>query len=162
MQLYRTRDGWIFVMCMTEKFWHALLARTRPPGPRPRIRAFATHAKRGAAHRDRLTSVLDAAFARATRRRSGWSACAGQLPVAPVYDLAEALDNPFVARIGMLQNTPHPHKPDLRTLANPIKLDGQRPSARTGSALGADTDAVLGELGYSHDALARLRADGVI
>ena len=24
-ELYRTQDGWIFVMCMTEKFWQALL-----------------------------------------------------------------------------------------------------------------------------------------
>ena len=25
VQLFQTRDGWIFVMCMTDKFWLALL-----------------------------------------------------------------------------------------------------------------------------------------
>ena len=32
---------------------------------------------------------------------------AGKLPLAPVLDLPHALDNPFVHRIGMLQDLPH-------------------------------------------------------
>ena len=28
VQLYKTRDGWIFIMCMTDKFWGLLLERT--------------------------------------------------------------------------------------------------------------------------------------
>ena len=33
VQTFPTADGWIFVMCMTEKFWHAL-RRDRKAGPR--------------------------------------------------------------------------------------------------------------------------------
>jgi crotonobetainyl-CoA:carnitine CoA-transferase CaiB-like acyl-CoA transferase len=162
VQLFKTSDGWIFIMCMLDKFWHALLAELGRMDL-AQDGEFATMEARRR-NRDRLTTILDAEFARATTAQ--WlERLRGQLPVAPVYDMvydmAEALDNPYVTRIGMLQNTPHPHKADLRTLANPIKFDGRRPSARTGSALGADTDAVLGELGYS-GALSRLRADGVI
>ena len=38
-QLYRTRDGWIFFMCQTQRFWELLCAEDRPPGadPRPRL-----------------------------------------------------------------------------------------------------------------------------
>jgi NADH:ubiquinone oxidoreductase subunit 4 (subunit M) len=32
----------------------------------------------------------------------------------------------ILATIGMVQDVPHPMKPDFRALSNPIKLDGQR------------------------------------
>ena len=56
----------------------------------------------------------------------------------------------------------YPLRPDFRTLANPIRLDGQRLEGRSGPALGADTDAILGELGYGPEDLARLRREQVI
>ena len=159
VQLFKTADGWIFIMCMLDKFWRALLAELGRLDLAEDPDFVSMEVRR--VNRDRLTTILDAEFARATTAQ--WlERLRGQLPVAPVYDMAQALDNPYLTRIGMLQNTPHPHKPDLRTLANPIKLDGRRPTARTGSALGADTEAVLGELGYSGAAIARLRAHGVI
>ena len=51
----------------------------------------------------------------------------GVLPVAPVLDLAQALDNPFLKTTGMINVVAHPAKPELRVLANPIKIDGAAP-----------------------------------
>ena len=48
------------------------------------------------------------------------------LPVAPVLDLAQALDNPFLKTTEMINVIAHPAKPDMRVLANPIKINGQR------------------------------------
>lgn len=62
----------------------------------------------------------------------------------------------------MLQSTPHPAKQGLRTLSNPIKLDGRRLAGKVGSALGADTDDILGQLGYSAEELTQLRTSRVI
>jgi crotonobetainyl-CoA:carnitine CoA-transferase CaiB-like acyl-CoA transferase len=56
----------------------------------------------------------------------------------------------------------HPDCADLEVLASPIKLDGQRLPNRAAPLLGADTDAILGDLGYDADAVARLRAGGVV
>lgn len=155
VQLYRTRDGWIFVMCMTDKFWHALLGALRAPGLAADPRYATMQGRR--AHRDALTIDLDAIFARDTT--SAWLAkLQGVLPAAPVHDMEQALDNPFVERVGMIQETPHPQKAGFRALANPIKLDGARLRGRVGSALGADTRAILREAGYGDgeiDALAR-------
>lgn len=110
-------------------------------------------------HRPELTAALDAIFE--TDTTSAWLArLQGRLPAAPVYNMEQALDNPFVERIGMIQATPHPQKPGFRALANPIKLDGQRLHGRIGSALGADTRDVLREIGYEDaeiDALASQR-----
>jgi crotonobetainyl-CoA:carnitine CoA-transferase CaiB-like acyl-CoA transferase len=74
VQLLRTRDGWIFVMCMTPKFWDALVGALGHPelGADPRFAS--TEARR--AHRDELTTVLDSALSE-TRPRTGSSACAG-------------------------------------------------------------------------------------
>jgi crotonobetainyl-CoA:carnitine CoA-transferase CaiB-like acyl-CoA transferase len=87
---------------------------------------------------------------------------AGQLPVAPVLDLPQALDNPFVLRTGMVQHLPHPQLPSQRVLANPVRVDGQRLPGRACSALGADTDALLRELGCSDGDIRQLREQGVV
>jgi crotonobetainyl-CoA:carnitine CoA-transferase CaiB-like acyl-CoA transferase len=108
-----------------------------------------------------LTAVLDAEFARDTTEN--WLARLRHiLPAAPVYDIARALDNPFVQQAGMIQNVPHPRKADFRALANPIKFSGQRLPAKVCSALGADTEALLREAGLSEADLARLHGAGAI
>jgi len=80
----------------------------------------------------------------------------GLLPAAPVYDLPQALDNPYLATIGMVQQVPHPVKPDFRALSNPIKLDGQRLENHRAPALGEHSTEVLGSLGYTAEDIARL------
>jgi crotonobetainyl-CoA:carnitine CoA-transferase CaiB-like acyl-CoA transferase len=153
VQLFRTADGWIFVMCMTEKFWQELCGAIA----RPDLLAhpdYITIAKRRE-NRDALTVVLDAVFEEATT--ADWlKRLQGLLPAAPVYDLPQALDNPYLATIGMVQPVPHPVKPDFRALSNPIKLDGQRLENRRAPALGEHSTEVLGALGYSADDIARL------
>jgi crotonobetainyl-CoA:carnitine CoA-transferase CaiB-like acyl-CoA transferase len=83
------------------------------------------------------------------------------VPVAPVFGIGEALDNPRVA--DMLDTVTHPDKPGgMRILANPIKRDGKRLPNRASPKLGADTDAILAEVGYTTDAIAELRAAGTV
>src|SRR3546814_16017330 len=58
-QLYRTADGWIFIMCNKEKFWPVLASAVGHPewADDPE---FATFADR-LSHRDRVPEMLDAA-----------------------------------------------------------------------------------------------------
>jgi len=86
----------------------------------------------------------------------------GRLPAAPVYDMAQALDNPFAQAVGMVRNVPHPARADFRALANPIRLDGERLPSRPAPALGADTEALLREVGYDDVGLAALKSSGAI
>ncbi len=159
VQLFKTADGWIFIMCMTEKFWQELLKVIHAPqiANDPR---FATVSLRRE-HRDELTPLLDAEFEKDTT--AAWlTKLQGVLPAAPVYDMAQALENPFPIANGMIRNTPHPKRADFRSFANPIKLDGERLPARSGPALGADTDAVLEELGYSSEDIANFKSRGIL
>ena len=85
----------------------------------------------------------------------------GQIPASPVYDLPQALDNPFVREIGMLRDLPHPQQPHYRVLANPIKFDGERLPSRVAPTLGEQTDEVLRGVGYSDAEIAALKSTGV-
>jgi crotonobetainyl-CoA:carnitine CoA-transferase CaiB-like acyl-CoA transferase len=158
-QLVRAADGWVFVMAQLPKFWTVLTERigrsdlSRDP-------RFLTPAHR-LAHRGALTSELDAIFSQ--HKVEHWvQLLSGHMPISPVYDVDQALDNGFVAAAGMIDTVDHPDRPDLRVLANPIKLDGQRLPNRAAPLLGADTDDVLVELGYGAGDIADLRARGVV
>ena len=143
VQTVRTQDGWIYVMCMKDKFWETLVATIGRPdlGTDPR---FATQAARRE-NRDLLTPELDAAMM--TRPTADWLAVlAGQIPAAPIYAVDEAFANPFMAETGMVRTIPHPAAPELKVLANPIKIDGKRPDQAVCSALGADNERLLSEL----------------
>jgi crotonobetainyl-CoA:carnitine CoA-transferase CaiB-like acyl-CoA transferase len=157
VQLFRTRDGWIFVMCMTEKFWQALLGVLDRQDLASNPMYADAQARR--VNRDSLTVVLDAEFQRETTQH--WlGRLQGLLPVAPVYDLPQALDNPYATAIGMVRPLPHPARPDFRVLANPIKLDGERLPSRRAPRLGEHTEEILREAGLSPAAVVALKAKG--
>ena len=158
-QMFRTADGFMFVMAQLPKFWTILCDRIGRPelalDPR-----FASSKDR-LANRSALTALLDGIFGEAPTRH--WlDLLEGHVPVAPVFDVAQALDNPYLATTRMLDEVAHPDRPDLRVLNNPIRLDGERLPNRAGPLLGADTDAVLHEAGYADDEIAGLRAAGAI
>ena len=151
VQTFMTADGWLFIMCMTDKFWGVLLdVLDRPDlGADPR---FATPAARFD-HRDDLTQVLDEIF-RAASTDHWIAALSGRLPVAPVLSVRQALDNPFLAEARLVQTAPHPINPNLKVLASPIKINGERSAATVCPALGADNASLLGR-SFAGDKLAR-------
>jgi crotonobetainyl-CoA:carnitine CoA-transferase CaiB-like acyl-CoA transferase len=158
-QMVRAADGWLFVMCQLPKFWEIMTHRIgrQDLAEDPRFRSNPDRL----ANREVLTEVLDAIFS--AQPMAHWQALLeGHVPVAPVYGLDQALDNPWLETIAMRDVVPHPDRGELHVLASPIKLDGQRPPNRAGPLLGADSDALLAELGYDPDAVARLRAGGVV
>ncbi|MEA2821834.1 MAG: hypothetical protein QOJ86_3838 [Bradyrhizobium sp.] len=143
VQTFPASDGWLFIMCMTDKFWGELIAAIDRPelGSDPR---FLTQALRQA-NRDVLSDIIDGEM----RRQSSahWlGRLNGVLPVAPVLDVAQALDNPFLQTTEMIRSISHPAKPGMRVLANPIKINGARLEQAACSPFGGDTAAYLGEV----------------
>lgn len=141
VQTFPTADGWIFVMCMTDKFWQALLD-VLGRGDLAHMPEFGD-AQARYRHKERLTEILDAEF-----RREGtayWlQRLQGVLPVAPVWSLAQSLESEFVRESGIVTAVEHPQRPGLRVLGTPLQFDGRRPALRACSAYGADTEEVLG------------------
>jgi crotonobetainyl-CoA:carnitine CoA-transferase CaiB-like acyl-CoA transferase len=158
-QLFRSADGWLFVMAQLPKFWTVLAERIGRSdlAADPRFR---TPAER-LANRAELTRELDEIFSR--QPTAYWiDLLAGHVPVAPVNGLDQAMDNEFIHRAGMVQNVRHPLRESMRVLSNPIRLDGERMEVRAGPMLGADTDAILEELGFDAPGVAGLRRDGIV
>jgi crotonobetainyl-CoA:carnitine CoA-transferase CaiB-like acyl-CoA transferase len=158
-QLYRTRDGWIFIMINKEKFWPVLCEKLGRDDL-TRDARFADYRAR-LANRAELTRELDAAFS--ARTTAEWLALfAGSVPAAPVHDVAEALDSDVVRREGRVLTYPHPERNDFRMVAPAFRFPGAALPTRAAPAYGADTEAVLGELGYDAARIAELRARRVI
>lgn len=158
-QMFKAADGWMFVMCQLPKFWDILVDRIGRDDLRKDPR-FATNADR-LEQREELTRILDAEFSK--RPMAHWQGLlAGFVPVAPVYELADALDNPWLQTIGMRDTVDHPDRGDVQILASPIKLNGERLPNRAAPLLGADSDAILTDLGYDKAAIAKLRSGGII
>ncbi|MDX2143417.1 MAG: CoA transferase [Rhodospirillaceae bacterium] len=153
-QLQKTKDGWIFVMAQNPKFWDILVAGLGRADLAVDARFTTMEAR--LANREALTKILDDAFSAKTT--DAWiEVFKGKLPVGPVYGIDQALDNPFLNETRMIQTVPHPDRPDMRALANPVKLDGARLKSRHAPKLGQDTDAILGEIGYNGRDIAALR-----
>ena len=158
-QLYRTRDGWIYLMCNKEKFWPALCGKLGRPewSDDARFRRFADRLQ----HRDLITGMLDDALGQ--RDTAEWlDVFAGAVPAAPINDLAQALENPFVTEHGRLQSLPHPVRGSYRMVAAPVRSAGEETPARPAPALGEHTEELLREIGYDAGRIGRLRNAKII
>ncbi len=159
-QLYRTRDSWIFIMCNKENFWAPLCEAIGRPEwiADPRYATFKARLDNRAA----LNPLLDEALG--ARTTDEWMQLfAGRVPAAPVLDIAQAIDNPFVAERGGVESfSGSAHGADVRMLASPIRLPGENLPTHAAPALGEHTEIVLDDLGLSRDEQASLKAKGVI
>lgn len=143
VQSIRTADGWIYVMCMKEKFWEILAERVGRPELISDARFSTQQARR--VNREALTAELDAAMSRKTTRE--WLAVlAGAIPVAPIYGVEEAFTNPFMAETAMVTEVTHPSAGRLKVLASPLKVDSERPPKAACVPLGADNERLLAPL----------------
>ena len=158
-QMFKARDGWMFVMAQIPKFWPILVKKIghQDLSTDPR---FDTPANR-LANRSALTVILDGIFSQKPVRH--WqNLLQGLVPVAPVYTLDQALDSPWLDTIGMRDTVSHADKPALHVLASPIRINSQRLPSRAGPLLGADNEAILAEIGYDAAAVDALRGKGVV
>jgi crotonobetainyl-CoA:carnitine CoA-transferase CaiB-like acyl-CoA transferase len=166
-QAYRTRDGWIYLMCNKEKFWRALCECVSRDDwiDDPRFVDFAARLR----HRELLTRLIDEVLA--PRTTAEWmERFAGRVPAAPILDLAQAMRNPFFAERGLVRearcDADDGAGPDPGTcfslLANPIRTAGAPALDRAAPGLGQHTRELLSALGYAGDTIDALIADGII
>lgn len=156
-QLFKTGDGWLFVMAQTDRFWEIFCERIGAQELAGRKEFQTGPARRE--NRDLLTEMLDAHLS--TQSTAHWMAVlGGNVPCAPVYGIADALENPFLLDRAGVVTTAHPNRPDLKNLQSPVRMTDPIPN-QPGPRLGADTDDILRELGYDDAAIQNLRRTGV-
>jgi CoA:oxalate CoA-transferase len=88
---------------------------------------------------------------------------AAGVPVAPIWNIEQALTSPQAVARGLLQPVEDARLPDLHLLTQPVKFGGSAPNRATRApALGEHNEDILSTLlGCGLDKLAELRLAGV-
>ncbi|WP_053147302.1 CaiB/BaiF CoA-transferase family protein [Pseudomonas sp. Pf153] len=153
---YRTRDGrWMSVGSLEPAFMQALceaLGRSE----------LAVHGL-DPAQQYLLKQALQAEFEKRDLAELCELFAAVDACVEPVLSLAEALAHPQLQAREVVTQVPRGDGSSQAQMACPLKFSEGLPEPRhIGVELGAHTDQVLGELGFSVERIARLRGDKVI
>jgi crotonobetainyl-CoA:carnitine CoA-transferase CaiB-like acyl-CoA transferase len=160
-QSYKTKDGWIFLMCNKEKFWPALCTRLGHPewADDDRMRTFKDRFE----NRPLVQELLDGALSK--RTTAEWlKDFAGDVPASPILDIGQALENPFHETRAAIDSFPNPVLPgeQFRMVRHPIRNTDEDRPLNAAPSLGVDTNDILSELGYDAAAIAEFSETGVI
>ena len=160
-RVYETADGEVMIAAGNDKLFAALVGvldlRELVDDSR-----FATNPER-VAHRAELDELIAEAAGKHATMDLLERLEAASVPAAPVQNVGQVASHPQTEALGMLQHLPHPGVPELVTVPIPVSVDGDRVAHRSPPPeLGADTAAVLGEVGYSADEVADLAARKVV
>lgn len=149
--VYAVEDGYIAVICITERHWERfcrlidredLLAEDR----------FATKAKR-AANVEEVDAIVEEWLAGRTKEAAVDTLLDHGVPTAPVQTIDEIVEDPQLAHRNMVnyRRNKGEGRPDLPVPGMPIKFPNSDPVEVTESPrIGEHTEAVLGEVaGYS-------------
>ena len=153
---YRTRDGrWMSVGSLEPAFMQALCEALGRP-------ELAVHGL-DPAQQHLLKQALQAEFEKRDFAELCKLFAAVDACVEPVLSLEEALAHPQLRAREVVTQVPRGDGSSQAQMACPLKFSEGLPEPRhMGVELGAHTDQVLGELGYSVERIARLRGDKVI
>lgn len=161
-QSYPTADGYLNVACGNQKLWEALCAEIGR-GELPEDPRFETNADR-VEHMDELEEELSRTFSE--RPTDEWVEALAEeagLPVGPVYEISEALENEQVEARGAVGSLSHPAVGEIPSLEHPLNFS--RANSGFDDApplLGEDTETILDRLGYSSERIEALRESGAI
>ncbi|MCR9137122.1 MAG: CoA transferase [Alphaproteobacteria bacterium] len=162
-QLVKTADGWFYVACLTQKFWEMLCDELNASELTTDAR-FLTNTDR-TQNRDTLTVVLDNLFQR--RTTDAWfGQMSGKIPCAPVYDIAQALDNAFVRDNGKIINTPYTRsqtRRDVKYIGAPFSFaDTPDMDFKVAPYYGENTREILQQAGLDDARIDALNAAGIV
>ncbi len=159
-QNFRTKDGWVSVLCLKQDFFPVLVERMGMAALAEDAR-FRT-ARNRFDNREALLEILRGAFLKKTNAE--WtSLLRGHVPFAPVNDVAQAMEDPQVLAREMIVEMEHPAAGAIKVPGSPVKLPGSEMKFRRAPYLGEHTREVLGGLlGMSEGELADLRERNVV
>ena len=158
-QLYKTKDGWIFLMCNKESFWPILCKKIGRDDliKESKFVDFSSRQK----NRDEITKILDAELMK--KNTAEWlEVFGGIVPAAPILNLKESLENPFLNNRRNIQHLKTKRGVNISLLKTPIHLSNTDYEDKTAPELGEDTNIVLEEIGFTEDQIINFKNKGVI
>jgi len=87
---------------------------------------------------------------------------ANDVPVAPLYNIAEAMADPQVRHLGLTEELEHAKAGKLTFIGGPVKYDNLNKKISTPPPLlGEQTVAILSKIGYGQEAIDEFAAKGI-
>jgi crotonobetainyl-CoA:carnitine CoA-transferase CaiB-like acyl-CoA transferase len=161
MGCFASADGYVNIGAAGGRLLDGLCQVIGLPGI-PADPRFDSPAKRSA-NRAELNALIGDRLR--TRSTAEWVEALNQagVPCGPVYRMDEVFADPQVEHLAMTEPVQHPALGRLDIVRNAVRMtDGPATVRAPSPGIGADTDAVLTELGYPREEIDRLRAQGVI
>jgi crotonobetainyl-CoA:carnitine CoA-transferase CaiB-like acyl-CoA transferase len=154
-EMFKARDGYVNVAAANEPMWQRFCTALDLPellaDPR-----FATNPDR-VTNREPLSAAIQTRLGSLSMAEVIERLETAEVPVGPVYDLAQVFADPQSQHLGLAMATPHPKVPELRTTGFPFRLSETPPEVRIPPPLlGEHTADVLREIGYSDEDIAAL------
>jgi formyl-CoA transferase len=160
---YRARDGiWVLIAANSDPLFRRLAALMEQPALAEEPRFSGNQAR--VQHVAELDAIIGAWAATIDGRVLEEMLERAGVPSTRAYTIADCAEDPQFRARGMVQQVDDPlHGTMLHPGVVP-RIDGRAPAPRsTGPAVGADTEAVLGELlGFDAARIAALQADAVV
>jgi crotonobetainyl-CoA:carnitine CoA-transferase CaiB-like acyl-CoA transferase len=145
-QAFPAAEGWFAMAAGNNRLWHRVCETIAMPDLEHDAR-FASPQLR-AKNQEALRGLLDPIFK--TRPATQWIELFSQagVPCAPINGYSEALKDPQVEHLGLVQPLALPSGTSTRTVGVPMRLNGETfPIRRSPPAIGEHTEEVLAELG---------------
>ena len=112
-------------------------------------------------NRDIVTEILDDELMKKTTAE--WlEKFGGIVPAAPILDLKEALDNPFLKGRNNIQKLKTKRGVNISLLKTPVHIKNSNFENQTAPELGNDTNSVLEEAGFTIEQINKFKSDGII
>jgi crotonobetainyl-CoA:carnitine CoA-transferase CaiB-like acyl-CoA transferase len=159
---YRTADGRFVALCMlqADKYWPGFCEAAG----RPDLAADPRYATASLRQENIESCYADMRALFASKTLTEWrevlSRQDGQWDV--VQDVGELHRDVQVQANDLLQTVDYGDGTTIPLVAVPMLFDGKPMPARRSPDLGADSDAVLAQLGYDEDAIIDLKVKGVV
>ena len=110
-----------------------------------------------------ITAVTERILLTRTREEIFSTGQEAHLPIASVYSIAEALNDPQVQHMRLLEQVEGPARQGYLTLRPPLQRGHATPPRTPAPAIGADTETLLTSLlGLTGAEIAELRRSGVV
>jgi len=85
------------------------------------------------------------------------------VPCGPIYRMNDVFADPQVNHLGAAVEVSHPKLGKFRILNQPVKLSRTPAEIKTATPeLGAHTEEILSEIGFSKDQIKELRSKGAV
>lgn len=131
--VYRSADGWISILCVTDRHWQQLCALMNRPDLAAKAELTDTVGR--SRHMDEVDSHVEAWTSTRGKDEAFRRLREAGVPAAPLLHLHEVVRDSHLRHRGMLRTVAHPTMGEVTVFGTPLRLSASEPVSATPSPL---------------------------